>query len=303
MSARAPLSPWPALDYPTFAETQHLLHMGLQAVGKLKLHEPFQPQWAGVALWLTARGLTTGPLTSHDRTFEVHVDFVSHEVSCATSDGQKDRFGLAAMSVAHFVKALLGMLRHVGIATRITMLPQEVSDRTPFDRDDQVRAYDASMANTWWRILLRTQHVMRTFEGTFEGKTQPIGLMWGTFDIRMALYNGKPATPAPDSDFIRRNAMNAELIEVGWWSGSEAYPKPAFYAFAYPQPPGIEHASILPSAARWDSAMGEFILDYDRLVASERPDHDLLAFIRTTYEAGARSAGWDASLIGIGRPT
>jgi hypothetical protein len=55
--------PWPPLSYPDFAATQHLLHMGLQAVGKLKLKEPFEPQWAGITLLLSSRGLTPAPST------------------------------------------------------------------------------------------------------------------------------------------------------------------------------------------------------------------------------------------------
>jgi hypothetical protein len=50
------------ISYPEFAATQHLLHMGLQAVGKLKLKEPFEPQWGEVPLWLSSQGLTTGPI-------------------------------------------------------------------------------------------------------------------------------------------------------------------------------------------------------------------------------------------------
>lgn len=43
--------PWPPLSYPDFAATRHLLHMALQAVGKLKLQGPFEPQWAEVPLF------------------------------------------------------------------------------------------------------------------------------------------------------------------------------------------------------------------------------------------------------------
>jgi hypothetical protein len=46
---------WPPLSYPDFAATQYFLHMGLQVLGKLKLKEPFQPQWAEVPLWLSGR--------------------------------------------------------------------------------------------------------------------------------------------------------------------------------------------------------------------------------------------------------
>jgi hypothetical protein len=143
---------------------------------------------------------------------------------------------------------------------------------------------------------------MQVFHGRFKGKTQPIGLMWGTLDIRDVRYNGKSASPGEGADYIRRNAMNEELIEIGWWSGSAAYPKPAFYSFTYPQPREIEHAKVSPASSRWESAMGEFLFDYDDLLKSKDPDGDLLSFFESTYHAGAERAGWDPHLVGSGRP-
>ena len=114
-------------------------------------------------------------------------------------------------------------------------------------------------------------------------------------------YNGKPASPGEKADYIRRNAMNEELIEVGWWSGIAAYPKPAFYSFTYPQPKGIEHTKVSPASSGWESAMGEFLFDYDDLRKSKDPDGDLLSFFESTYKAGAERAGWDPNLVGSGR--
>ena len=295
--------PWPEFSYPAFASTQHLLHMGLQAIGKLKLHEPFLPQWAGVPFWLTARGLTTGPLSHAGGVFEVNVDLLADQVNVVTSEGRSEGFPLTSMSVARFVELLLDLLRRTGVDVPISLAPQEVADTTPFDRDTLTRTYDPALARAWWRILLSTRHVMQVFEGRFQGKTHPAALMWGTLDIRMALYNGKPASPGANVDYIRRNAMNAELVEFGWWSGSPQYPKAAFYAFTFPEPPGIADAAINPRHARWDKSMGEFILDYDDLRASSDPDGDLLAFFQSAYLAGATRAGWDPSLLGSGAPT
>ena len=140
------------------------------------------------------------------------------------------------------------------------------------------------------------------FVKPFEGKTQPIGLMWGTMDVRSVRFNGKPASPGVNADYIRRNAMNAELIEMGWWSGTADYPKAAFYSFTHPQPAGIENAQIGPLSSRWDPAMREFILDYDDLRKSNDPDGELLSFFQSGYEAGAQLAGWDRNLVGTGRP-
>ena len=294
--------PWPPLSYPDFAATQHLLHMGLQAVGKLKLKEPFEPQWAEVPLLLTSRGLTTGPIHYSGGAYEVTVDLISHHVGCATSWGSSAHYGLASMSVAEFVKQLFDLLGKADIKASINLKPQEVPHAIPFDQDMLRRPYDPALVNAWWRILLSTQRVMHAFRGRFRGKTQPIGLMWGTLDIRDARYNGKPASPGEKADYIRRNAMNEELIEVGWWSGSAAYPKPAFYSFTYPQPRGIEHAKVSPATSRWEPAMGEFLLDYDDLRQSTDPDGDLLSFFESTYQAGAEKAGWDPHLVGSGQP-
>ena len=296
------LDPWPSLSYPDFADTHYFLRMSLQAIGKLKLKEPFQPQWSGVALWLSARGLTTGPIHYAGGAYEVSVDLISHETVCVTSWGSSGRFKLASMSVAEFVERLLDLLKKAGVDVSINLKPQEIPDPIPFDQDKTQRSYEPLMANSWWRILLSTQHVMRIFKGGFQGKTQRIGLMWGTLDIRDVLYNGKPASPGNKADYIRRNAMNAELIEMGWWAGGAAYPKPAFYSFAHPQPAGIEDAQISPPGSRWDSSMGEFILDYDDLRKSKDPEGDLLSFFRSAFKAGAECAGWDPNLMGTGRP-
>ncbi|WP_109126498.1 DUF5996 family protein [Dyella sp. C11] len=295
--------PWPALSYPDFVGTQYLLHMGLQAVGKLKLASPFQPQWSGVPMWISATGLTTGPIDYDGGAYEVHADLIRHELICVTSRGESKSFKLASMSVAECVARLFALLKSVGVDVSINVIPQEVDHQTPFDQDTQHRPYDPLMANHWWRILLSTQRVMRHFRGCFQGKMQPIGLMWGTLDIRDVFYNGKPASPAPDADYIRRNAMNAELVEWGWWAGSAAYPKPAFYSFTYPQPTGMEGAKVSPASAHWNPTMGEFILDYDDLRASKHPDEDLLAFFRSTFDAGATHAHWDPALVGSGKPT
>ncbi len=301
MTSDSAYDPWPVLSGPAFAPTRHFLHMVLQAVGKLKLSQPFQAQWAEVPLWLNARGLTTGPIPYARGAYEVRADFVTQQLHWLTSEGKSGCLAFGPTSVAAFVDGLLKGLRNAGIDASINMKPQEIPDPIPFDEDTQPRAYDPAQVATWWRILLSVQRLMQAFQGRFTGKTQPIGLMWGTFDIRLPFYSGKPAQPAPDSGFIRRNCMNVELMEMGWWPGDGSYPRPAFYAFTYPQPSGIERAKIGPNAARWDATMGEFLLDYDDLRQCAHPDGALLEFFASTYAAGANAAHWDPSLLGTGR--
>lgn len=243
--------PWPALPYSDFTETRHLLHMIVQIVGKLKLNEPFQAQWAGIPLWVNARGLTTGQ-------FPVR----AAPMRCVSISSPIRWNGIPAPGSA-------GRWR---------------------------------LTRARWRILLSIRRVFYAFQGRFTGKTQPIGLMWGMLDIRHVVYNGHPETPSPKDGYIDRNAMTEGMTEMGWWTGDASHPEPAFFAFTFPHPRGIETAKIAPDAAGWVPAMGEFLLDYEALCQSKDPDAALSSFLESTYQAGAKAAGWDPALLGSGKP-
>lgn len=303
MSTDPPASAsWPVLSYDAFAPTQYLLHRMTQVLGKLTLTGPFHAQWAHVALPITPRGLRTGPIHTDRGVYEVEMDVLNHELRWTTSWETSGARPLGPTSVADFTSSTLASLHAAGIDATIDLMPQEVTDPVAFDHDDTPRPYDADLVTDWWRILVDTHRVFNAFQGRFTGKTQPIGLMWGTFDIRLVLYNGTPVMPPAGTDYIRRNAMNEELIEVGWWSGDPRHSAPAFYSFTFPQPNGIEGATIGPKAAEWSTDMGEFLLDYDDLRATPDPDAALMQFVETTYAAGATAGGWAPTLLGDGKP-
>lgn len=295
--------PWPELPYEAFAPTMHLLHMGLQMVGKLTLLKPFEPQWANVALGLTSTGLTTGAIPWAGGTFTIDTDFSDHQVGVTTSWGAREGFTLEPMSVAGWHDRFFAALARAGVAASINEKPQEVPDPVPFPQDTAPRPYDHGLVEAWFQILHSSGTVMQRYRSCFSAKTPPTGFMWGTFDLRDVRLGGTmvPTTGA-NSAYIRRNAMNEDQVECGWWPGAESYPKPAYYSFTHPQPPGIEAAEPRPAAARWDGGLGEFLLDYDDVRTAGDPAAALLAFLDSTYEAGATKAGWDPAWICSGRP-
>ena len=296
-------NPWPALDYASFKSTSYLLHMGIQMVGKLKLNTPFEPHWSNVALWLTARGLTTGVIPYQGGAFTIELDLIHHQVMIITSWGLNDNFQLDSMSVENFNTQLFTILQKFKIMLTINTMPQEIAHPLAFEKDTLSQTYNKELANAWWRILLSSYSVMKRYHSHFNGETPPIGLMWGTFDLRDARYNGVPvATTGTNAGYIRRNAMNEAQVEIGWWPGNEAYPRPAYFSFTYPQPKGIETAKINPEKAHWDATLMEFILDYDNLRQSKYPEKDLLNFFESAYKAGTRLAGWNKTLITSGDP-
>jgi hypothetical protein len=296
--------PWPALSYEEFKSTAYLLHGGIQAIGKLKLLTPFEPHWANVALWLTSRGLTTGQIAYETGSFCIDIDLITHQIICTTSWDTSGKFDLAPMSVAKLTATLFKVLKDISIDITVNPMPQEIPDPIPFNQDTKERPYEAPLANAWWRIMVSTYHVLKRYHARFTGRTPPIGLMWGTLDLRDARYRGTLVpTTGINAGYIRRNAMNNAQVEAGWWIGSPNYPRPAYFSFTYPQPEGIEQAKLQPKAAHWNTTLGEFILDYDDLRQSKHPEQDLLAFFESTYQAGAEErAGWPPELIGTGKP-
>lgn len=295
--------PWPALPFEAFKSTSHLLHMGVQAIGKFKLNTPFEPHWANVALWVTSSGLTTGLIPFQKGAFSIEMDLNKHVVSIHATWGASKQFALTSMSVASFTQQLFALLQDLKINIPINPMPQEIENPIAFDQDVQLQNYSPELANAWWHILVSTQRVMKRYHAQFDGETPPIGLMWGTFDIRDARYSGKPVpTTGENAGYIRRNAMNEEQVESGWWPGNNAYPRPAFYSFMYPAPAGIEQSKIKPTEAKWNAKLGEFILDYDDLRKSSNPDQTLFDFFQSSYAASAKLAGWKSSFITAGEP-
>ena len=185
----------------------------------------------------------------------------------------------------------------------INLMPQEIPNPISFDKDNDVRQYNFDLANRWWRILLSSYNVMQRYHSHFLGISPSIGLMWGTLDLRDARYKGsRIPTEGINSGYIRRNAMNDAQVEVGWCSGNEQYPQPAYFSFLYPQPKDIELVKVKPAKAKWNNAMGEFILDYDNVRTANDPAADLLAFFESTYQSESEKADWDPTWIGAGEP-
>jgi hypothetical protein len=122
-----------------------------------------------------------------------------------------------------------------------------------------------------------------------------VNAWWGTFDLAVSLFSGRPAEP-PSDDFIMRNSANAQQIEVGWWPGDHRYGRAAFYGFAMPAPDDFARGTPAPAAARWDDDLGEYLLDWDAVVASPVPAATALEFARSVTALGCAVCDWDPEL-------
>jgi hypothetical protein len=289
---------WPELEWGQWSATAETLHMWTQIVGKTRLALcPLQAQWWNVPLYVSARGLSTAAMPYGDEFLEVEFDFVSHVLRFRLSDGQSAEMPLRAQSVADFYAEYQRTLAGLGVTVKIWPVPVELAKPVPFAEDTEHCSYDPDAAQRFWRVLMRADQVLQRFEMGFVGKVSPVHFFWGSFDLAVTRFSGRPAPPREGADAITREAYSQEVISAGFWPGNGGYGKAAFYCYAAPSPKGLEAAKIAPAQAKWDAALGEFILLYDDVRRAESPEDALMAFLESTYAAAADLAGWDRKAL------
>jgi uncharacterized protein DUF5996 len=290
--------PWPALPLEAWRDTYATLHMWTQVVGKLTLAlTPLANHHWNVAFNLTARGLVTGPMhAGTGRTLTASFDFVAHRLLLQTSDGAREAIALAPQTVADFHAAVMDALRRLHVQVHIRTMPVEVENPIPFDEDTTHHSYDPAWANAFWRALLAMRPVFEEFRCGFVGKCSPVHFFWGSFDLAVSRFSGRRAAVVPVG-VIEREAYSHEVISHGFWPGGGAAGDAAFFAYAKPEPEGFSTAVVAPAAARYERSFGIFVLPYEAVRTAASPERELMTFLESTYEAGARLAGWDRAVL------
>ncbi len=303
MTASKLLDAWPSLPLEAWSETFATLHMWTQIVGKIRLAQsPWVNHSWHVTLYVTARGLTTSPIPYETRTFEMDFDFIDHRLVIQSSDGREGGFALEPQSVATFYRRLFDEMGKLDLNVSINRIPSDLPNPIPFDENEVNHEYDSEYANRFWKVLVQSDRVFRTFRARFAGKCSPVHFFWGAGDLAVTRFSGRPAPEHPGGvpnlpDWVTREAYSREVSSCGFWPGGGSVPYPAFYSYAYPEPAGFAEAPVQPGAAFYDKTLREFILPYDSVRGSESPDETLLSFLQTTYEAAANSAKWDREAL------
>ena len=279
---------WPELPYEAWHETRDTLHMYIQIAGKVRAAlTPVEEDWGHAPLYVTARGVNTSPIPHPNGVCDIDVDFIDHVLSLRTTEGRVDRLRLEPRTVAEFYAELMRMLGAAGVAVEIKAIPSDVPDGIPFAEDAMHKSYEPDWANRFWQTLVCIDRVLKEHRSRFRGKTSPVQLWWGSFDLAYSRFSGRLA--------------DAEHTAVGFWPGDKRFPNAAFYAYTSPKPDRIEAATVEPDAAFWSSDMGEFLLPYDGVRTSANPRATLLAFLESSYRAGAELGDWDSALEVDGR--
>jgi hypothetical protein len=300
---------WPDLPLAAWKETAATLHLWTQIVGKIRLAQvPWINHSWQVPLYLTARGMTTSPMPHGDRTFQIDFDFIDHHLLIAASDGSIRKMTLRDRSVADFYLELTTTLADMGLGVRIHTMPCEIADCIPFEKDQIHASYDPEYANRFWRITAQVDRVFKIFRARFVGKCSPVHFFWGSFDLAVTRFSGRPAPRHPGgvphlADWVVQEAYSREVSSCGFWPGGEPTPFPLFYSYAYPEPPGYASATVRPAKAEYHPVLHEFILPYNEVRQAASPDETLLEFLQSTYEAAANLGKWDRGMLEWDGPT
>jgi hypothetical protein len=296
---------WPELPYAAWKDTRDTLHLWTQVVGKVRLAlAPWLNHSWHVALYVTARGLTTSPIPWKTGSFQIDFDFIDHVLWVRTSDGHFRQVVLKPTPVAEFYEDLMIALRELGIVVRISTMPCEIPNCIAFDQDTVHHAYDPAYARAFWRVLASTHDVFSRFRTGFLGKASPVHFFWGSFDLAVTRFSGRGAPRHPGGvphlpDSVAQEAYSHEVSSAGFWPGGGGAPVEyaAFYSYAYPAPAGFSDAKVSPAAALWSNDMSEFLLPYDAVRKASDPDGELMAFLMSTYDAAASLGKWDRKAL------
>jgi hypothetical protein len=214
-----------------------------------------------------------------NRTFQIDFDFIDHALRISSGDGAQRQFALAGQWVASFYAATMAALAELGIHVEIDEMPNELPDPVKFSQDRAHASYDPDAVRRFFRILVNADRVFKQFRTGFLGKASPVHFFWGSFDLAVTRFSGRRAPRHPGGvpnlpDAVACEAYSHEECSAGFWPGSGAIDYPAFYSYAYPEPSGYRAIKARPDAAFFSEALGEFILPYDAVRASEQSRQD-----------------------------
>jgi len=293
------VSAWPAASYDQWRATCDTLHAHTQVLGKLAVRlAPPEPELQHAALRLTARGWETAPLPAPDGSgaLVVALDLRLHEAAVEHSGGRAERIPLTPdRPVGEVTRQVLAAVRGLGGPVEIDPTPQEVPWSVPLDADEEHAHYDPDEVAGYFAAATQAALVLAAYRAPYRGRSTPVNAWWGSFDLAVSLFSGLPADP-PSEDFIMRNAMDSQEVAVGWWPGDARYGRAAFYGYAHPALPGFAGQTLSTPASRWESALGEYILDWDDIRSDPDPRAAAVEFARSVFRHACVTCGWDTAL-------
>ncbi|HEX2803624.1 MAG TPA: DUF5996 family protein [Sphingomicrobium sp.] len=296
------MSGWPELTMEHDHETLALLHLVSQMLGKIRVahapwvnhgwHATLRPAASGLAILSTA--------ASGGRSFTLALDLCRHGIALQVGDGATDLIPFAGKPVSQLHSELIELLDRHRLPSSFNGKPNEIADAIAFADDSEPRTYDPDSGRRLHQALERIVPVFERFRAGFTGKASPVHFFWGSFDLAVTRFSGRPAPQHPGGipglpDRITREAYSQEVSSAGFWASGVTAAEPFFYSYAYPEPAGFREHEL--PAGRFESEWQEFTLPYDEVRMASDPEAVLMLFLQSSYAAAAELAHWDRAAL------
>jgi len=295
---QAPLN-LPELPYDAWENGRMTLHLILQIIGKIRLGVmPRKNHWWYITEYVTTKGISTYemPYNHGKDLFEITLNLYKHQLEISTSKGELVSFSLQNTSVADFYQQIFDHLEQLGITVDIQATPFDMPEKKPFKELTDYIYQDLDYIQRFWRIMIWVSGMFKEFSGRFYGKTCRVHIYWHHMDLTVTRFSGRKGPPiGTDWRISDKDAYTHEVISFGFWAGDDNLREPAFYSYTYPAPKGMYDEPLQPSYAEWINSNGSpmAILKYNDLRKNDDPHQDLLDFMESSYQAGAKLAKWD----------
>ncbi len=301
-SAKIQDEAWPVLPLEAWADTCQTVQLWTQVIGKIRAAlTPWLNHSWHVVLYVSERGLSTSTIPYENGNFVIEFDFIDHVLWIRTSKGSFRQVMLQPQSVALFYSSVMTALSELGISVRINELPCELSNPIAFSDDQTHASYDPEYAQRFWRILLQVHRLFSEFRTAFLGKCSPVHFFWGSFDLAVTRFSGRPAPLLKNENTplaaVMREAYSHQVSSAGFWPGGGDINYAAFYSYTYPEPEGFSSFAVHPEGTTYNKALGQFLLPYDIVRSAKNPDAMLLEYLQSTYEAAAITGKWDRAAL------
>lgn len=293
---------WPKLVSDDWQDTREGLHRWLQVVGKIQMaSSSLLNHWWNIGFRVSALGLRTSLMYSGSIYFDIEFDLSNHLLVIRSYQSDVKTIELRSMSVADFYTEVFRALKDLGIEPNISTRPNEVDPAIDFSKDTEVREYDKDSVSKYWHQCLGISQVLEYWRAGFAGKSSPVQLFWGSMDLSQIRYSGRAALVSSKSTipnlpvWVLQEAEFRENFSVGFWSGGST--EGSFYSYGSPAPDGITDYRL--DVGYFDKSIGEWILPYELVRASNNPQSMILDFFSQTYNIVANLANWDRSMLDI----
>ena len=191
---------------------------------------------------------------------------------------------------------MLAAVRALAGDVAIDPTPQEVQWTVPLDEDGEHASYDAGRVETYFAAATRAALVLAAFRAPYRGRSTPVNAWWGSFDLAVNLFSGLPADPPVGRlHHAQRDGRPGGRDRLV--AGRRALRPGRVLRLRASGAGRLRRRDAAPAAARWEPALGLYVLDWDDARAAADPHAAALEFARSAFRHACVVCEWDPALL------